>query len=224
MKKVSAVIIVSILMLLAAAEFCHGQYHPCGNPNCLMCQRIMARQGRPYGYNGIQYQRAVQKPRVVPMTVRPVQQPVADDSAVQHSSYEALAELIPMLRLTANDTLVDIGCGDARVLIFGANAHGCRGFGIENDPRLASLARENVERTNLSDKITIHQGDATNWIGFDGMVVYVYLWEETLAKLAPGLRSAKRVLSYQHAVPGLPCYEVELRTGGRAYIYEGQQK
>ena len=46
--------------------------------------------------------------------------------------------------ITANDVVLDIGCGDGRVLLHLAQETGCRGVGLEIDPELVQVARGNA--------------------------------------------------------------------------------
>ena len=63
-------------------------------------------------------------------------------------------------QLKREDTLLDLGCGDGRVLIAASKLHGCRGIGYELDATLASEAILNVKREKLDHLITIVHGDA----------------------------------------------------------------
>lgn len=62
--------------------------------------------------------------------------------------------------LKKDDTLLDLGCGDGRVLIAASKLHGCRGIGYELDATLASEAISKVKGENLGHLIKIVQGDA----------------------------------------------------------------
>ena len=54
--------------------------------------------------------------------------------------YFVLEELLGKLGLTANDHLLDVGCGTGRVLAYAASQLPCRATGVELDARLASIA------------------------------------------------------------------------------------
>lgn len=94
------------------------------------------------------------------------------------------------------ELVVDIGCGDARVLIEAARRFGCRGRGIERDPELVARARRNVAAAGLADRIEIVEGDAATVDLSDADVVFAFLptdavsrlLEHTLDTLRPGAR------------------------------------
>ncbi len=54
--------------------------------------------------------------------------------------YFVLEELLGKLGLTANDHLLDVGCGAGRVLAYAASRLPCRATGVELDARLANIA------------------------------------------------------------------------------------
>lgn len=54
--------------------------------------------------------------------------------------YFVLEELLGKLGLTANDHLLDVGCGAGRVLAYASSQLPCRATGVELEARLASIA------------------------------------------------------------------------------------
>lgn len=98
------------------------------------------------------------------------------------------AMVTPILRVAeidADDFLVDIGCGDARVLIEAARSFGCRGRGIERDPELAATARYAVRRAGLAERIEIIEADANETDMSDITVAFAFLPAEATASILP---------------------------------------
>ncbi len=56
--------------------------------------------------------------------------------------------------------VLDIGCGDGRLVSAAATQFGCRGIGVERDGDLVELARELVRSGGVDDLVTIEHGDA----------------------------------------------------------------
>lgn len=78
--------------------------------------------------------------------------------------------------LSADDVVLDLGCGNGTVLALLAAASGCRGLGIESRPAAAAAARELVRARGLEDRVAIRCGDATALDGLpDGISVALCL-------------------------------------------------
>ena len=62
--------------------------------------------------------------------------------------------------ISAQDFVLDLGCGNGTVLALLADAFGCRGLGIESRPTAAAAARELVHAQGLDGRIQVRCGDA----------------------------------------------------------------
>ncbi len=102
--------------------------------------------------------------------------------------------------------LVDLGCGDGRVLIEAATALGCRGLGYELDPELAEVARGEAKQAGVADLIEIVTGDARTADVSEADLVFAFLpaaaiaevLEPSLARMRPG---AVFLSHEQHRIP-----------------------
>lgn len=111
----------------------------------------------------------------------------------------ALAEVGP------DDVVFDLGSGDGRLPIIAAQTRGARGVGIEIDPGLVALARQNARDAGVADRVTFLEGDLLTADLSGATVVTLYLstslmrrLEETLpARLAHGVR----IVSHQFRFP-----------------------
>jgi len=128
----------------------------------------------------------------------------------QPTPYAVVFRAIDLLDLENTETLLDFGCGpDARVLTHAFHDTGCRGVGIEIDPRRATSASNLIGAAGLSPWIEIVEGDAIT-TPVEGNVGFAYLWSETLAELVPQIQKLDRFVSYAHAVPGLDMQRIEV--------------
>jgi predicted RNA methylase len=108
-----------------------------------------------------------------------------------------------MLRVagvTQDDTVLDLGCGDGRIVVTAAEEFGAKGLGVELDPALAQAAAEAVQRKGLGDRVHIQQGDVRGLDASRADVITLYLNEKAnrqlLDSLKPGtLRDGTRVVS-----------------------------
>jgi len=102
--------------------------------------------------------------------------------------------------------MVDLGCGDGRVLIEAARALGCRGLGYELDPELAEVARAEAKLAGVADLIDIVTGDARTADVSEADLVFAFLpaaaidqvLEPSLARMRPG---AVFLSHEQHRIP-----------------------
>lgn len=107
-----------------------------------------------------------------------------------------IAPLLRFAEVRPDELVVDLGCGDGRILIEAARAFGCRGRGYETDERLAATARAAVAAAGLEDKIEILSADAAGADLASVDLVFAFLppesvgalLEPALARLAPGAR------------------------------------
>ncbi len=116
-----------------------------------------------------------------------------------------LDQLFDFAEITADDVVVDLGCGDGRLVIEAANRRGCSGRGIETDPELVRRARSAAEAAGLTGRVNIVQGDAAKLGVGDASVVFVFLPADVAAGLIPAivasLQSSARVIAHeQHRI------------------------
>lgn len=93
------------------------------------------------------------------------------------------------------DTLLDVGCGDGRVVVAAAAVCGCRARGVELDARVAAVAEANVQAWHpvTGDRASVTCGDATLPGVLDGAtVLFCSLLPEGIAALLPALQHARR--------------------------------
>ena len=116
---------------------------------------------------------------------------------------ELVKRMLERARVGSSDLVFDLGCGDGKIPIAAARLHGAIAKGIEYEPELAALARRNVERAGVADKVEIITGDI-----FDPMlqerfmratVITLYLLPHLNLKLRPSLlamRPGTRIVSH----------------------------
>ena len=115
---------------------------------------------------------------------------VPEDS--QHSPFLAtpvslIRRLLELASPGRDELLVDLGCGDGRVVIEASRRYGCEAVGIEADSDLASLARRRVEAEGLNGRVVIEHGDLTGYDTSQARVVFAFLPAGHLTRLLPSL-------------------------------------
>ena len=101
-------------------------------------------------------------------------------------------DLIPPLLEAADvgegDVLLDVGCGDGRIVIEAARQRGCRAIGVERSRALAASASANVSAAGLSGRVTIAHGDGLEVPLDDVTVVMLFLPMRVAAGVVPVLQ------------------------------------
>ena len=134
---------------------------------------------------------------------------------------KVVGSMLLIAGLSKQDTLYDLGSGDGRIVITAANTYGCRGVGVEIDPGLSSLASLAAKQAGVDRLVEIRQGDLFDVDLLPATVVCVYLAAEDNAKLAPQLkqlRKGSRIISYAHAIPGIPVDQVYTTDHEKIYL------
>jgi SAM-dependent methyltransferase len=124
-------------------------------------------------------------------------------------------DALAMAGLRPGERLLDLGCGDGRVLVRAAAGFGAAVAGVELDPRLAEVAREVLEATGIDGEIV--EADFED-VAIDADVVFAYLSPATLERLRPRLEAlppGARVVTTGYAVPGWFPHDV----GDRIFLY-----
>jgi SAM-dependent methyltransferase len=119
------------------------------------------------------------------------------------TSNELLAIMLKTAKVTSNDLVYDLGSGDGRIAIAAAKNFGARAIGIEFNPEMAQLAQRNVDRSGVSDRVKIINGDIFVEDFSQATVVTMYLLPELNIALRPTILKMKpgtRVTSHTHLI------------------------
>jgi SAM-dependent methyltransferase len=92
-----------------------------------------------------------------------------------------------MAHVGANDVVVDLGCGDGRIIIAAAKDFGARGVGYDIDPQRILEARRNAERAGVTPRAQFVQKDLFDVRISEASVVTVFLLPAVLERLRPRL-------------------------------------
>lgn len=133
------------------------------------------------------------------------------------TSDERIELAFDLAELSPGEHLIDLGCGDGRVLLRAAAFREARVTGVELDPDLAAKARGLLDEHGVEG--TIIQADFSTVDLADADVVFAYLSPATLqrleAHLAANLHDDARLVTTGYAVPG---WEPDGRSE-RCYLY-----
>jgi SAM-dependent methyltransferase len=133
-------------------------------------------------------------------------------------------KMLEIARVSGNDIVYDLGCGDGRIVVTAAKRYGARAFGFDVDPNRVAEARENVRKNGVEDLVTIEQRDIFKLDLRPANVVTLYLLPDLNVKLIPQLerlRPGSRVVSHDFDMRGVkPALKLEFTAPGtsRAHL------
>jgi SAM-dependent methyltransferase len=111
---------------------------------------------------------------------------------------ELVAAMLDMAKVTASDFVIDLGSGDGRIAIAAAK-RGARAMGIEYNPDMVALSRENAQEAGVADKATFRQADIFETDFSKATVVTMYLLPDLNLRLRPkilDLKPGTRIVSH----------------------------
>ena len=77
---------------------------------------------------------------------------------VPSTNYTA-EKVVEFLHLNTNDKLIDLGCGDGRILFKAVQMTNCKGIGIDINKQLIEECKSKVKKENLGNKLQFFVDD-----------------------------------------------------------------
>lgn len=119
---------------------------------------------------------------------------------------EIIREMLELAEVGPDDVVMDLGCGDGRILIMAVQEFGARkAVGYELETHIFTLAELNVHVQNLQHQITVVRDDLFNANVAEADVITVYLTTMAMERLSLKLRretkSGTRIVSNGHQIP-----------------------
>jgi uncharacterized protein (TIGR03000 family) len=131
----------------------------------------------------------------------PANRPIADVE-YEPTPQNVVDALLRLAKVTSQDVLWDLGCGDGRIPVTAAKDYGCKACGFDIDPQCVKDSLANVREHGVERLVTIQQRDIfTLDLSQGPTIVTLYLLPRLNAKLLPQLRKlppGARVISVAH--------------------------
>ena len=132
--------------------------------------------------------------------------------------------MLELARVRAGDTVYDLGCGDARILITAVKEYGAgKAVGYEVNAYLCQQAEEDIRRENLQNRITVFQEDLIQADLSQASVITLFLSRAANECIAPKLeketRPLTRIVSYYHPMQTWQVKKSEGPLEDRLYLY-----
>ncbi|HAX42109.1 MAG: class I SAM-dependent methyltransferase [Bryobacteraceae bacterium] len=99
----------------------------------------------------------------------------------------AVEEMLKLARVTKNDVVYDLGCGDGRIVIAAAKQYGARGVGIDINPERIAEANENAKKAGVTHLVKFIEQDLFEADFREASVVTLFLLTEVNLRLKPRL-------------------------------------
>lgn len=95
--------------------------------------------------------------------------------------------MLQMAKVTKNDFVIDLGCGDGRIVVMAASEFGAKALGYDLDPARIEEATANAAEAKVSDRAKFIKQDLFEAEIKDATVVALYLLPSVNEKLMPRL-------------------------------------
>ncbi len=105
------------------------------------------------------------------------------------TKYPVVDEMLRLANVQKTDFLIDLGCGDGRIVVSAAQKYGARALGVDIDPDRIQESLENAAKAGVKDHVKFIQGDLFQADIREASVVSLYLLTSVNIKLRPRLTS-----------------------------------
>jgi hypothetical protein len=116
------------------------------------------------------------------------------------TKYPVVDEMLRLANVQKIDFLIDLGCGDGRIVVSAAQKCGARALGVDIDPDRIQESQENAAKAGVKDHVKFIQGDLFQADVREASVVSLYLLTSVNLKLRPRLtrelKPGTRVVSH----------------------------
>jgi ribosomal protein L11 methylase PrmA len=118
-------------------------------------------------------------------------------------------KMLDLVKVTKDDIVYDLGCGDGRIVCTAAKKFGAKGVGVDIDPIRIKECADTMKNFGVTkEQVEIRQGDALKVKDLERATVIVfYMLPEFMEKLEPQvikrLRPGTRLVAHDYPLPNL---------------------
>lgn len=140
---------------------------------------------------------------------------------------------LELLELKDDETLFDLGCGNAKCLVMATSIASIKGVGYELRPEALEAAQENIVKAGVSEQVELREEDFFKADLSNANAVILYLTRNVLGslslKLEKELPIGARIVTHQFDLPAWKAEKEEdvlLKNGekDRIYLYKKKAK
>lgn len=107
------------------------------------------------------------------------------------------------LGLTSGSRLIDLGCGDGRILKSAVKDYGVSAVGVEINPKTVTAARASIQLDPATNAAWVFLGDVQTFDIGSAEFVTMYLYPDLMEVVVPRLPAGTKLASYLHDIPGV---------------------
>jgi hypothetical protein len=134
---------------------------------------------------------------------------------------ETARKMLELAKVTPDDTVIDLGSGDGRIIVMAAEEFRATAVGIEADPFRVLWSRNVIRRRSLKNQVKVVWGNFYSQSIAAATVVTVFqgqaINKSLQPKLSTELKSGTRVVSY--SFPFEDWEPVETQKNPNLYLY-----
>ena len=118
----------------------------------------------------------------------------------------AVEKMLDMAKVTKDDLVFDLGCGDGRIVATAAKKFGAKGVGVDLNPVRIKESNETVKKFGVGKLVEIRYGNALKVKDLDkATVICLYMLPEFMEKLEPivkaKLKPGARIVAHDFPFP-----------------------
>jgi precorrin-6B methylase 2 len=102
---------------------------------------------------------------------------------------EVVDRMLEMAEVKPNDFVIDLGCGDGRMVVTAAKKYGARGYGVDIHPQRIKESNENAQKAGVTDKVSFKIADLFQEDISKANVMTMYLLRDINVRLRPKILS-----------------------------------
>jgi SAM-dependent methyltransferase len=120
--------------------------------------------------------------------------------------HDVVKKMLEMAKITKDDVVYDLGCGDGRIVVAAAKRYGCHGVGFDIADERVKESRANVKKAKVENLVEIRQEDIYTVDLSKASVITSYLLPEMNLKLIPQLdkmKAGSRIVCHDYDIGGV---------------------
>lgn len=130
------------------------------------------------------------------------------DTPYVQTPQNVVDKMLEIAKVGPRDYVIDLGSGDGRIIITAAKKFGARGFGVDLDKRLVTLANRLAARAGVADRAVFYTRDLYDTDVSRATVLTMYLLPEVnlmvRPKLLASLKPGTRIVSHDYDMGDWP--------------------